>query len=434
MQRLTLFLSACSRFALAGIFWLVARLFYDIEFHGLEHLPSRRPIYFAMAHKRDLDPIVELPTVLARQGWRALAHDVIFALRGDAFAPGFLARLVTQPDWFARFLWMLSLGDILRFLGIRPLEKLNLRPDEIWLRDFVSAEGDLAAGEVLSSTFLQHLSQASGEDAEILQASRLSHLLSWRYHALLQHSHSIDIFQSRWHRRMKNILLSQLKKQLVELTNWLEHHGSVWGAPEGQLSPSGKISPLSAILPRLLRSVSTPVTIVPIAIVYDFMTSRRMRIFVDVAPSIVYNSQLSAKDLNYDLRRAWLLSARFTCTQLASGFLVETSKVAVPIFTLSDLVLKLEEEAKRLHTRGRHVDPRLLTHKSVRKLAESFLTYAVQRHLVFRLAPDLYKVRPLNLSMDVPPGSTGYQQYPLAYAWNELQDMLSVEPHAQDSY
>jgi len=435
MNRLSFFFSACSRLVLMGIFWIAVRLFYDVEFHGLEHVKGKRPSYFAMAHKRDLDPMVEVPSVLARQGWRALAGDVYFAMRSDAFAPGFLGRVVMYPRWFSRVLRLLSLGSVLRFLGIRPLEDLHQRPAEMWIRDFIHAEGDMFARDVLTPAFLQQLAAAVDEDAAALGRQRLSRLLAWRYQAALQEFYSVDILQQQKHWHTKSNILSQLKQELTELRNWLARGGSVWGAPEGQLSPTGLNGRVTAILHRLLRSGSMATSIVPITIVYDFMTVKRARIFVDVAPSILYDPQhdpqQAAQEVNEQLRRAWLTSARFTCTQLASGFLVRRSKAAVHIFTLSDLVTEIEQEAARLAETGRHVDERLLAHQPARKLAASFMHYAERRKLVYSRAHDLYEVASCDLAMEVRAGGTGYNKYPLAYAWNELQDMLQVQTPAE---
>jgi len=352
---------------------------------------------------------------------------VYFAMRSDAFSPGFLGRVVMYPRWFSRALRLLSLGSVLRFLGLRPLEDLHQRPAEMWIRDFIHAEGNMLAGDVLAPAFLQQLAAAVGEDVDSLSRQQLSHLLSWRYQAALQEFYSIDILQQqkRWH--TKSAILWQLKQQLTEMRNWLARGGSVWGAPEGQLSPTGSNGRITAILHRLLRPGPASTSIVPIAIVYDFMTVKRARIFVDVAPPILYDPRSPAQAINEQLRRAWLTSARFTCTQLASGFVARTSKAAVPFFTLSDLVTAIEQEAARLAETGRHVDQRLLDHQSARKLAAAFMQYAGRRKLVNRVAHDLYEVADCDLTMEVRPGRTGYTEYPLAYAWNELQDMLQVE-------
>jgi hypothetical protein len=70
--------TAVSRLVLAGIFWVAVRLFHEVEMHGLENAKGKNPSYFAMAHKRDLDPLVEVPPVLAQRGRRALTGDVHF--------------------------------------------------------------------------------------------------------------------------------------------------------------------------------------------------------------------------------------------------------------------------------------------------------------------------------------------------------------------
>ena len=90
-------LAAFCRIVLAGIFWVVVRALYHVEFHGLEYARGKQPTFFAMAHKRDLDPLVEVPPILARRGWRALIGDVHFALRSDAFSRGFLGRIIRHP-------------------------------------------------------------------------------------------------------------------------------------------------------------------------------------------------------------------------------------------------------------------------------------------------------------------------------------------------
>jgi hypothetical protein len=427
MNRLALFFSACSRLALMGIFWIAVRVANDVVFHGLEYVKGKRPSYFAMAHKRDIDPMVEVPSILARQGWRAMTDDVYFAMRSDAFSPGFLSRVVMYPRWFSRALRLLSLGSVLRFLGIRPLEDLHQRPAELWIRDFIRAEGDMFAGDVLTEAFLQQLADAENESVESLMRQPLSHLLAWRYQAALQEFYSVDILQPQKHWHTKSSILWQLKQELAELRHWLARGNSVWGAPEGQLSPMGNNGRITAILHRLLQPGPVSTSIVPIAIVYDFMTVKRARIFVDIAPPILYDPRLPTQEINGQLRRAWLTSARFTCTQLASGFIVQMSKAAVPTFTPGDLTTAIEQEAARLAETGRHVDQRLLDHQSARKRVASFLRYAERRKLVHRVAHDLYEAVECNLTVDIRPARTGYTKYPLAYAWNELQDMLQVE-------
>jgi hypothetical protein len=428
MNYLKTVLRVCSRFTLVGVFWVAIRITHSVEFHGLEHIRGKRPVYIAMAHKRDVDPIVELPNIVARQGWRALAGDVLFAMRGDFLSPGFLARIVMQPRWFSRALRPLALEGILRIIGIRPLDSLQLRIAEEWVREFLQIEGDLNANELFTPAFLEQVAKQSGVKNDIVNNATLSDLLAWRYQEAMQRMCATDIFLEEKRLQAKRAIHKKVTKELTELQHWFKHGGSLWGAPEGQLSSIGKLGPFTSALPRLLSCRTEKTYIIPTFIIYDFMTVKRMHIFVDVAPTITYDPAqiLQFQDIHAQLRSAWLASARFTCTQLAAGFLVLMSRAAVPLFTLDDLAKAIEQEAARLTTLGRNVDVRLLYHDKARILATNFLQYALLHGYVMQHESELYEATVQDLSIHVQPGSVGYAANPLAYAWNELQEMLSI--------
>ena len=102
MKRLESLLLAICRTIIAGAFWVASRVFHKVEIHGVEHDSGASRTYYGMSHKRDLDPIVIVPTVVFHRGWRGLAGDVHFALRSDGFSPGYLARITMNPRGFAR--------------------------------------------------------------------------------------------------------------------------------------------------------------------------------------------------------------------------------------------------------------------------------------------------------------------------------------------
>ena len=116
MKNLQLVPVALCRMIIGGTFWVASRLFYSIEFHGLEYDTGAPRTYLAISHRRDLDPIISLPTLLSHRGWRAWAGDIHFVLRDDAFSTGYLAHLLPSPRWLSRLLHPLSLGPVLRWL------------------------------------------------------------------------------------------------------------------------------------------------------------------------------------------------------------------------------------------------------------------------------------------------------------------------------
>jgi hypothetical protein len=136
--------------------------------------------------------------------------------------------------------------------------------------------------------------------------------------------------------------------------------------------------------------------------------------------------ELPRAALDERLRQAWLGSARFTCTQLATGFLVRASRQPAAPFTLTELTDHLHAEAAALAAEGRHVDRRLLHPPAARRLASRYMAFVARRGFVRRAGRDAWMPLPLDLTLQVAPNDVGYPAAPVAYAWNELSEMLSA--------
>lgn len=381
--------------------------------------------YFGIAHKRDLDPIFLIPSILYHRRWPGLRDNVHFALRGDAFSPGYLARVVMEPRWISRFLRLLSIGSVLRFLGAYPLESL-LRPTEEWIRELLHVEGNRRAGEALAPMILYELAEATGESYQQVAAHPLSRLLTWPYHIPLQYFHGAEILPGPARRRIEQRLVTRIKQQLTDLPVWLQAGGSLLGSPEGQLSPDGQLSPINSALHRIIRRAPPDTRIIPIYLTYDYMTTRkRISVFIDVGLPIEHVSLLSKEDFDAQLRSAWLRAARFTCTQLASGFLMEAAGQLRRSFTLDELTLAIHRQALALAEKGRHVDRQLLHPGSARRLAAGFLAYAEHHALVRRTGPRTWTPDAIKETIKVRPMEVAYDAAPLLYSWNELQELLS---------
>jgi hypothetical protein len=418
--------SALTRFAVGGLLYAAPRLVYDVEIHGLEHDTGAPRTYLAISHKRDPDSFLPTPSVLWHRGVRAFAGDVHFAMRSDAYEPGFLSRMVMRPRWLSYLLRPISVASVLRVLGIHPLTNLRLRPAEAWVRELLRTEGDVRAGDVLSPEFSRWVAAAVRQRPEQIENHPLSHLLAWRYQEPLQIFWSAAIFSSAPRRRADRRVLDTVKRELADLSSWLWRGESLLGAPEGKLSPDGRLSPITSGLHRLLQGGPPDAQVVPIFMVYDFMTMGRTRVFIDLAPAIARAPALPPRVLDDRLRRAWLGSAHFTRTQLASGFLVETARAGAASFASEDLAKHLGERAAALADAGRHVDPRLLRPRAARALAADYLAYAQRHGLVRRAQQRTWTALPMDMTVTVPSMEVGYRTQPLPYAWNELQEMLEV--------
>ena len=418
-------LLAICRAVIASAFWVASRIFHKVEVHGVDYDSGAPRTYYGMLHKRDLDPIIIVPTVVFHRGWRGLAGDLHFGLRSDGFSPGYLGRLVMDPRWLSRALRLLSIGPILRWLGAHPVQDL-MRPAEEWVREALLLGIDSRVGDVFTSDFIEELATVTGEHYEQIESYHLSRLLDWRYQHALQHYYGSEILMLSMRRPLERRMITKIKESIIELNTWVSSGGSLYGSPEGHLSPDGKVSPINSSLHRILRHIPSDMRIIPISIIYDFMTVGRMRIFVDFAPTIENAPLLPLNELDTRLRLAWLRSVRITSTQLASGFLLNAVREGLSTFTLDDVVDNVYHQAVSLTNAGRNVDQYLLARNQTRKRAIGFLAYAEHHKLIHRIGKGTWTPTFNETAIQVRPREVGYDQSPLVYAWNELQDILSV--------
>jgi hypothetical protein len=130
VKRAAFLMSATGRLAIGVILYTSASIVCRMEVHGLQHVRQDAVTYMAISHKRDLDTFGPVFPVLRARGWHALVRDVRFAMRGDAFSPNFLSRIVPRPRWLSWLLRPISVGTILRCIVLYPLQDLRIRPAE----------------------------------------------------------------------------------------------------------------------------------------------------------------------------------------------------------------------------------------------------------------------------------------------------------------
>lgn len=436
MARIAAALAASCRALLVPVLAIATRAFWQMEFHGLQHDTRAPSTYLAITHKRDEDAMGPAPWLLLHRGWRAVTREVHFAMRGDSLTPGFLARVVARPRWLAWLLRPFSVGPILRALGFHPLLDLHLRPGEEWLRDELAAHGDATAGATLAPAFLAALATAGREPVEHVARLPLARLLAWRYQRVTRLWWTSEIFLPARRREAELRMVARAKRALDDIAGWLRAGGSLLSAPEGRLSPHGMLGPISGGFHRIIAAAPDDARVLPIAIVYDSLTTGRPRMFVDVAPAIANAPTLPRAALDTALRQAWLSAARFTCTQLASGELVRAAQTPDIAFTSGDLAGAVSARAAALAAQGRHVDRRLLHLRTARRLVARYLRATARHGLVRRAGrasgAGAWLVLPAalasleSLGTAIRPGETGYGPFPLAYAWNELREMLGA--------
>ncbi|HLY32771.1 MAG TPA: hypothetical protein VKQ36_17240, partial [Ktedonobacterales bacterium] len=189
----------------------------------------------------------------------------------------------------------------------------------------------------------------------------------------------------------------------------------------------GRLSPITSGLHRLLLVAPSDTRVTPVALIYDFMTTHRLRLFVDLAPPIEQATMFTSHELNAQLRVHWLRNMRFSATQLASGLLMRLrDQPGTQTITRAELTTGVGRWAARLAAAGRHVDERLLRPASLRRVVGGYLRYAERHSILRRVGRDRWTLADTLPELAVPLGDVGYDQAPLAYALNELHELLSV--------
>jgi hypothetical protein len=425
--------SALGRFALAGLFATVPRLTVSINVHGLEHDTRAPRTFYAITHKRDFDAFVPVPILIAHRGRRALTHDLHFAMRGDGFQMGFLARVVRRPAWFSHALRPFNVGPILRGVGVHPLDSLHLRPTETWIREALRVDGETTIGELLAPATVAALATHIGKPTAALLARPASSLLAWRYFPVLQAEVGPEIFTPAARRRAELRVLATAKEQLTDCVEWLQRGGSLYTSPEGRLTADGRLSPFRAGLTRVLRAAPPDTRVQPVAIVYDYMTPGRLRMWIDLAPAIEGGAALTHHALEQRLRADWLDVARFTCTQLASGLLMYRHEQGQRATSISALEAGVLAWARELFAAGRQVDPMLLSEEGVHRRVAGYLTNAELHGIIRQYGTSIALAPGQPGEIAVTPGDVGYRSEPLRYAANEVREMAGAAPAQFDA-
>ncbi|MBV8086314.1 MAG: 1-acyl-sn-glycerol-3-phosphate acyltransferase, partial [Chloroflexi bacterium] len=169
--------------------------------------------------------------------------------------------------------------------GVMYLARGVFDPDE--LLAFALREDALWPGFL--ANFI-HLSGRSGRWLARLDLSPVIHLLK---------AYPMGMLRSRADR-------ARVQAQLAEFARVLDRGHDLYWAPEGGLGLDGHLEPFRAGLHRVVEASHASLRILPVAIMYDFMTSRRTRCLIRIGPEFEVERSWPRRDLDDYVRRALL--------------------------------------------------------------------------------------------------------------------------------
>lgn len=388
---------------LAALYYAAPRFLYQIEVEGAQNYRHRPATLIVANHKRDLDSVI-LPATLFYNGVRP-KRPLWFAGREDMFWRGFLASFEVVPAWLRRVLYEIDLTAVMRALRVLPVRRFPERTMEEALREIRQVWGDPLVAEVLTAEEAGRWVDRCGPQA------RVSDLLAWRYWYHWRRPAALRTFAPGVHDHIRALQRQAVDRQIRILAAVLDRGGVLYLAPEGVISPDGRLQAFRSGLRQILQAVRVEVRIVPACIVYDFMAAGPLRVLITVGEETVVTG--SPVEAEHQIRRRLAALHTMTTTQVASVVLWELARSGRTSVDLSEFTTQVREVAAEMQASGLRVDASLFSEATPR--VAGWVRYAAQHRVLRRQERDLH-VDPARLVL-LP---VTHWENPVRYCVNEV--------------
>ncbi|MGH2348527.1 MAG: hypothetical protein ACRDFT_03555 [bacterium] len=391
-------------------FGIGTRLAFDLHVEGLRRYRQGPSTLVVVNHKRDSDSII-VPPLLIFNGVRPI-RPLWFAGREDMFVTGFLGLQPPVPGPLRPALARTNLTRVLDALHILPMRRFPERTLHEALDEFVRVAGDRPVAEILVPQEAEALAGAGGRNAMV------SDLLAWRNRSSWLRKASLRLFLPAWQNRLAAVARDVVDRQLRALAAVLDRGDALYLAAEGVLSSDGRLQPFRAGLRRILALARSPVRCLPVGIVYDFMMSARMRVFIAVgeeAPAVG-----SPAEIERHTRAAVAALNTMTVTQIGSRILWDQVAGGRETIGRPRLASGVFELAAALRDGGVRVDEGLFGGGRTARV-DGYVAYLKRRGIILADRAELLVDAPHVLRVPAVD-----RQNPVRYAANEMESVLSV--------
>ncbi|MFP4223273.1 MAG: hypothetical protein ACLFVN_04280 [Phycisphaeraceae bacterium] len=333
---------------LVASFTAIARSRFRVRASGLEHFTNRPATIFVSSHKSDWDLAVLCPTIYRARRGRGPVGRTAFAAAEPMFQPGYLASYVLggrRP--LCRLLHPLDLERVLFAMRAYPVPASSRRQLRAHLRTAASDWGDPPLGELLR------------EPAELLPGSdpdeSAGQALRYRHRPALDHQRGFSIFTDPWRRNLRAHHLAHIEHCLERFRELLRRGDDLFLAPEGRLNATGRPAGVRAGLARLALGLGREVTLLPVNITYDWLTTGRPGAFLRAGPELRGVDRWTRDELEERVTAAIARQTTVTLGQIVTELVSPNELVDSPALRDRALV-----RARELAQRGVAVDPDLL--------------------------------------------------------------------------
>ncbi|MEJ2687026.1 MAG: 1-acyl-sn-glycerol-3-phosphate acyltransferase [Gammaproteobacteria bacterium] len=393
------------------------RCLYRVKVTGLENF-SRAPSTLIVAnHRDDADgPIISSVLV----GKRDLTQPGVlphFVAREDLCRHAFLRAYLERWPWFLRgMLGMVDVRPLVAALQAHPMRRIRERAIGEVLEDVLDVFGDMPLAQVLKPRWVRRFQALNGgKPLSVAQA------LGRRYRRLYYERGGLSVLTLDRYRAIKPYQRAAIQRQLETFVGLLEAGELVQLAPEGVISPDGTFARPRGALHALLNMSRAPVRLLPVSITYDYMTTGRPRVFVNVGSEQTQMRGLSRRETDRRVMELIVSGATVTVTHLASDCLHTMQARGRSAFSAEQLCAEVGAAAKRFASMGHRVDAGLLDESTRWRRVGDYLDYCVRDGMLAVDGQDRYSI--VGLAVQRPPRD-GWRDGGFWFAVQELQALL----------
>ncbi len=364
-------------------------------------------------HKRDLDIPLLVRALLEPRTWAVWPGRLVFIGSSELYLPGFLALYFPQLGPLRWALTGLNIGPVLRTLRVLPVSAPGPRLLAAWVREAAALFGaDRPLRALLTPDWTTGLSGAGLPPDVTLRKA-----LASRYRTVLALEIPPEAWQPQVRQRLALAAARHAQAHLRALAAELTAGNVVVMAPEGALSPDGRLQRFRSGLVRLLRAAPSA-EVVPVGITYDVLRPGRPRAFLRVGAPLSGLSERPRREIVHTVRRHLAELNTVTLAQLLGWVLLDELDPQTAVLDRAELVRRIWHRAAALAADGYALDRQLLEPSRFERAFVSLLRAARGRGLAMSGSAVWVDWRLLRGPL------VSWRHNPLAYARNELASML----------
>ncbi|MBN1644215.1 MAG: hypothetical protein JW856_05305 [Dehalococcoidales bacterium] len=409
---------------LASVFYFTLPLIYDIRLRGMRNYHASPSTLVTINHKRDLDILIITPNLHLRKTLFKNKLRLHFLGRDDLFEPGFLTMHFALNWPLGKTLHKINIGPLMKALRAHPISNLVHKRTNSLMRDVIQSNGTLKLGDTVRQETLEEFARQLGlvNIAEFGDIS-LREFLGYDYRRLHETLIDTGILKEGLSRKVRAHSLKTIESQLQAAADILDGGGICLLAPEGRLSPDGRFWPVKSGLYRLLSMTGVDVKILPVNATYDFMTRKKMRIYIGIGEEVTVPKGATKIELEKLVQKRIVSSGYVTMGQLGSECLLQKIKSGELYIDKAELSQHITERALILQKHGLYLDDRLTKPKQFDKRLKDFTNYCLSRRILETAPAETLMI---NADKVLNSHRTDFRQNPVQYSCNELHSLLEA--------